>query len=132
MQLTTLKTTVLSIPGITADWVKSEFGDLRLKATWQAALDRCSEFIAAAVDAAPVVIEQVTEAVQTAYAVFAPIAWGILWLCCLTFHAVQAIAAWWHSAPAQATDPIFERYHAADRLLVKYQDERLSGVVTIG
>jgi hypothetical protein len=46
-----IKTAVLSIAGITRDWVRSEFGDLRLKATWQAALDRCSELVAVAVDA---------------------------------------------------------------------------------
>jgi hypothetical protein len=125
MQLSEIKTNVLAIPGITAEWVRSEFGDLRLKATWQAALDRCGEFIAVAVDAVPVVIEQATEAAQTAYAVLTPIAWGILWLVCLTFHAGQAIADWWHSAPAQATD-------TTAAILSRYQDSRLSSTVTIG
>lgn len=52
MKLTQLKTAVLSIAGITAEWVRSEFGDLRLKSTWQAAFDRTREFVAGAVDLA--------------------------------------------------------------------------------
>jgi hypothetical protein len=51
MKLAQLKSAVLSIAGITTEWVRSEFGDLRLKSTWQAAYDRCSEFVAVAVDA---------------------------------------------------------------------------------
>lgn len=50
MTISQLKTAVLSVAGITTEWVRSEFGDLRLKATWQAAYDRCSEFVAVAVD----------------------------------------------------------------------------------
>jgi hypothetical protein len=46
-----IKTAVLSIAGVTREWVRSEFGDLRLKATWEAAYDRCSELVAVAVDA---------------------------------------------------------------------------------
>jgi hypothetical protein len=125
MQLSEIKINVLAIPGITAEWVKSEFGDLRLKATWQAALDRCSEFIAAVVDAAPVVIEQATEATQTAYAVIAPIAWGILWLACLCYLAGQAVAQWWHTAPAKASD-------GTAAILAQFRDGRLSSTVTIG
>lgn len=125
MQLSILKTTVLAIPGITSEWVRTEFGDLRLKATWQAAYDRCQEFIAAAVDAAPVVIEQATEAAQTAYAVLAPIAWGILWLACLSYHAGEALAEWWRSAPATATD-------STEAILSRFRDARLSSTVSIG
>ncbi len=125
MQLSELKTNVLSIPGITAEWVRDNFGDLRLKATWQAAYDRASEFIAAAVDAAPVVIEQVTVAAQVVYAVLAPIALGILWLACFTYHAGQAFADWWHSTPSKATD-------STAALLSRYQDARLSSTITIG
>jgi hypothetical protein len=125
MQLIELKSTVLSIPGITTEWVRSNFGDLRRRDTWEAALDRCSEFIAAAVDAAPVVIEQVTEAAQIAYAVFTPIAWGILWFACLCYHAGQAVADWWHTAPATATD-------TTDLVLARFRDSRLSSVVPIG
>jgi hypothetical protein len=47
-----IKTAVLSISGITREWVRSNFGDLRLKSTWQAAYDRCFEFAAAAVEVA--------------------------------------------------------------------------------
>jgi hypothetical protein len=61
---------------------------------------------------------------QATYAVLAPIAWGILWLCCLTFHSGQAVADWWHSAPVKATD-------STAAILAKYQDARLSSVVSI-
>lgn len=52
MKLAQLKSAVLSIAGITTEWVRSEFGDLRLKSTWQAAFDRTREFVAVAVDVA--------------------------------------------------------------------------------
>lgn len=45
-----IKSQVLALT--TAEWVKANFGDLRLKSTWQAALDRLSETVAIAVDAA--------------------------------------------------------------------------------
>ncbi len=125
MQLSEIKTQVLTIPGITAEWVRDNFGDLRLKATWQAAYNRCSEFIAVAVDAAPVVIEQVTVAAQIAVAVVVPCLWAVLWLACLAYHAGQAVADWWHSAPAKATD-------TTAAILARYQDSRLSSTVTIG
>jgi hypothetical protein len=64
------------------------------------------------------------EATQTAYALLAPIAWGLLWLACLTYHAGQAVADWWHSAPAQATD-------TTTVILSRYQDARLSSTVSI-
>lgn len=125
MQLSEIKNQVLTIPGVTADWVKSNFGDLRLKATWQAALDRASEFIAVAVDAAPVVIEQVTVAAQIAVAVVVPCLWAVLWLACFTYHTGQAVADWWHSTPTKATD-------STAAILARYQDSRLSSTVKIG
>jgi hypothetical protein len=125
MNLSQIKSNVLATPGITAEWVRSNFGDLRFKSTWQAALDRCSEFIAAVVDAAPVVIEQATEATQTAYAVLVPLMWGLLWFGCLTFHAGQALTQWWHTAPAKASD-------STAAILARYQDARLSSTATIG
>lgn len=42
-----LQSKVLEIPGVTKAWVKANFGDLRFKATWQAALDRLSEVASA-------------------------------------------------------------------------------------
>jgi hypothetical protein len=45
-----IKSAVLSVAGVTREWVRSNFGDLRLKSTWQAAYDRCGEFFAAAVE----------------------------------------------------------------------------------
>jgi hypothetical protein len=56
--------------------------------------------------------DRATVATQIAYAVFAPIAWGILWFCCLTFHAWQALAEWWHSAPIAPTGPIADEIKA--------------------
>jgi hypothetical protein len=52
MQLTIqqLKTAVLE--QVSADWVRQNHGKLTLKSTWQAAYDRCQEFIAAKVDEA--------------------------------------------------------------------------------
>lgn len=47
-----IKSAVLSVAGVTREWVRSNFGDLRLKSTWQAAYDRCGEFFAAAVEVA--------------------------------------------------------------------------------
>lgn len=44
-----LQSQVLSLT--TKDWVKANFGDLRFKATWQAALDRLSEIAAATTEA---------------------------------------------------------------------------------
>jgi hypothetical protein len=125
MQLSEIKTNVLAIPGITAEWVRSEFGDLRLKATWQAALDLCGEFIAAVVDAAPVVIEQATVAAQITIAVVVPCLWAVLWLACFAYHTKQAVADWWYATPAKATD-------TTAAILSRYQDSRLSSTVTIG
>jgi hypothetical protein len=50
MTFQTLKATVLQ--HVAADWVKANFGDLRKRETWQAALDKCQEFIAAKADEA--------------------------------------------------------------------------------
>jgi hypothetical protein len=125
MQLSEIKTQVLTIPGITAEWVRAEFGDLRLKATWQAALDRCGEFIAAVVDAAPVVSEQATVAAQITVAVVVPCLWAVLWLACFAYHTGQAVADWWHSTPSKATD-------SQRVILSRFQDSRLSSTITIG
>lgn len=48
MTFQTLKATVLQ--HVTTDWVKANFGDLRKRETWQAAYDRCQEFIATKAD----------------------------------------------------------------------------------
>jgi hypothetical protein len=48
MTLQQLKTAVLE--QVSADWVRENFGKLTLKATWQAAYDRCQEFISAKTD----------------------------------------------------------------------------------
>jgi hypothetical protein len=45
-----LQNQVLSLT--TKEWVKANFGDLRFKSTWQAALDRLSEAVAIAGSAA--------------------------------------------------------------------------------
>lgn len=70
-------------------------------------------------------METLQSTAQYTAAVLLPLAWGILWLVCLTFHSGQAVAEWWRSAPAQATD-------TTAAILSRYQDARLSSVVTIG
>jgi hypothetical protein len=92
--------------------------DLRTREAWETLADRCREYAAAAMDLA-------ATAAQTAYAVLLPCLWGLLWFACLTFHAGQAVAGWWHSAPTQATD-------STAAILSRYQDARLSSTVTIG
>jgi hypothetical protein len=89
MQLAELKTTVLSIPGITADWVRDNFGDLRRRDTWEAAYDRASEFIAAAADHAT------AAALDAVWVIGLVIGW--------------CIALWQHfTAPTAPTGPIAE------------------------
>jgi hypothetical protein len=63
MTFQTLKDTVLQ--HVTADWVRDNFGDLRRRETWEAAYDRCSEFIATAADAAKPVVAKVVEIVTS-------------------------------------------------------------------
>jgi hypothetical protein len=63
MTFQTLKATVLQY--VTADWVRDTFGDLRRRETWEAAYDRCAEFMAAAVDAAKPVVAKVVEIVTS-------------------------------------------------------------------
>ena len=69
MTLAQLKTSVLAVEGITGDWVKDNFGDRRLKATWQAAYDYCVQFMAlaveAAVEVAAVAVEKAIEQAPT-------------------------------------------------------------------
>lgn len=57
MNLTEIKTQVLAVPGTSPEWVRSEFGDLRLRETWEAALARCSEFLASAAESAFAVVD---------------------------------------------------------------------------
>lgn len=45
-----LKSAVLE--HVSADWVRENFGKLTLKSTWEAAYERCSEFVAATADEA--------------------------------------------------------------------------------
>lgn len=117
MTIAQLKTAVLSIAGITTEWVRSEFGDLRLKATWQAAYDRTREFVAVAVDRA-------VTAAQYAVALLVPCLWAVLWFGCLCYHTGEALAGWWHSAPSKATD-------STAVVLSRFQDARLSSTVSI-
>jgi hypothetical protein len=116
MQLTEIKAFVQS--HLTATEIKAFGYDLRRRDSWETLADRCREYAAAT-------MEQATVAAQTAYAVLLPCLWGLLWLGCLTFHAGQAVAGWWHSAPAKATD-------STVLILSRYQDSRLSSTVTIG
>jgi hypothetical protein len=95
MQLPEIKAFVQA--HLTETEIKAFGYDLRRRESWETLADRCREYAAAAIDIA-------TVATQTAYAVLVPLMWGLLWLACLTYHAGQAVAAWWHSAPAQATD----------------------------
>jgi hypothetical protein len=60
MTLTDLKTATLK--HVTAEWVRDTFGDLRRRDTWEAAHDRCSEFIAAKADQA---VEAANEIIET-------------------------------------------------------------------
>ncbi len=50
MTLTTIKSAVRA--HMTDDQIRAEYGDLRLRSTWEAAYDKCSEAIALAADAA--------------------------------------------------------------------------------
>jgi hypothetical protein len=116
MQLTEIKAFVQS--HLTATEIKAFGYDLRRRDSWETLADRCREYAAAAMDFT-------TEVTQTTAAVLLPCLWGLLWLVCLTFHAGQAVAEWWHSAPAKATD-------TTTVILSRYQDSRLSSTVTIG
>jgi hypothetical protein len=69
-------------------------------------------------------METIKTAAQYIAAVILPLLWAILWLACLTFHAGQAVAEWWHSAPTQATD-------TTDLILAKFQDGRFSSTISI-
>jgi hypothetical protein len=103
---------------LTKTEIKAFGFDLRRRDSWETLADRCQEYAAAAMGIA-------TKATQTGYAVLLPCLWGILWLCCLTFHAGQALAQWWRSAPTKASD-------SAAAILVRHQDSRLSSTVMIG
>jgi hypothetical protein len=95
MQLQEIKSFVKT--HLTQTEIKAFGYDLRTREAWETLADRCREYAAAAMNVA-------TEATQTAYAVLVPLVWGLLWFGCLCYHAGQAVADWWHSAPTKATD----------------------------
>jgi hypothetical protein len=115
MRLTELKAFVQA--HLTQTEIRAFGYDLRRRDSWETLADRCREYAAAALDIA-------TEATQTAYAVLVPLMWGLLWFGCLTYHAGQAVADWWHTAPAKATD-------STAAIVARYQDGRLSSTATI-
>jgi hypothetical protein len=99
-------------------WVKANFGDLRLKSTWQAAYDRCSEFIAAATDVAIPAAKTAVNAITTA------IYWFIVAMFFVYF-AGQALRQWWDSAPVPRAKV------SADAWLESRRDPLLSSTVKI-
>jgi hypothetical protein len=99
-------------------WVQKNFGDNRLKATWQDAYDRCQEFIAAAADAVAPVAADTWNAITTA------IYWFIVAMFFVYF-AGQALRQWWDSAPVPRAKV------SADAWLESRRDPLLSSTVKI-
>jgi hypothetical protein len=103
MTLQELKAEVLK--HVSADWVRETYGKLTLKSTWQDAYDRLSEIC---VQVMPVV-QAAGRAIVTAFY------WFVV-ACCFVFHAGQAVAEWWATAPttrarATADDWLAARQH---------------------
>jgi hypothetical protein len=100
-----LQNQVLSLT--TKEWVKANFGDLRFKSTWQAALDRLSEAVAIVVDAATEALTSDTaKKIYTAALYFAVVLVVGLWLAAVhnwqTWVKPGAIVVWrWASDKAQ-------------------------------
>lgn len=118
MTFAEIKTAVLAIPGIDADWVRDNFGDLRRRETWEAACDRCGEFIAAAADVAIPAAKTAVNAIATA------IYWFIVAMFFVYF-AGQALRQWWDSAPVDQAKV------SADDWLESRRDPLLSSTVKI-
>jgi hypothetical protein len=118
MTFAEIKTAVLAIPGIDADWVRDTFGDLRKRETWEIAYDRCSEFIAAAADVAIPAAKTAVNAIATA------IYWFIV-AAFFSFHVGAAVRQWWDS------EPVPRAKVSADDWLESRRDPLLSSTVKI-
>jgi hypothetical protein len=119
MQLTEIKAYVQS--HLTQTEIKAFGYDLRRRDSWELLADRCRELAAAALDIA-------TEATQIAYAVLVPVMWGWLWFGCLCYHAGEALAQWWYSAPAKATDSTTTATMEIERFTVRGQEYLVTSI----